>query len=110
MRFGVGICFLIVTGAMVRVIIHEAPGRVSKQKREPGESEELFAGTRERGQISNVWLGIYSVAELLPCTHSPFPAQHKPDVTASFLRLNGKMTEEGDKYSSVSISISQTVW
>lgn len=54
MRFGVGICFLIVTGAMVRVIIHEAPGRVSKQKREPGESEELFAGTRERGQISNV--------------------------------------------------------
>lgn len=68
MRFGVGICFLIVTGAMVRVIIHEAPGRVSKQKREPGESGELFAGTWERGQISNVWLGIYSVAELLPCT------------------------------------------
>lgn len=36
---------------MVRVIIGEA---ASKQKGKPGEREELFAGTRERGQISNV--------------------------------------------------------
>lgn len=35
-------------------------------------------GTRERGQISNVWLGSYSLAELLPSTswqtpHPPIP-------------------------------------
>lgn len=33
----VGICFLIVTGAMVRVIIHESARRASKQKGKSGE-------------------------------------------------------------------------
>lgn len=64
----VGIRFLIVTGAMVRVIIHKAARRVSKQKGKLGERKELCARTRERSQISNVWLGSYSVAELLPST------------------------------------------
>lgn len=50
----VGIRFLIVTGAMVRVIIHKAARCVCKQKGKLGKCEELFAGTQERGQISNV--------------------------------------------------------
>lgn len=75
----VGIRFLIVTEAMVRVIIHKAARRVSKQKGKPGECEELFARTWERGQISNVWLGRYSVAELLPSTSCQ--AHLPPNIT-----------------------------
>lgn len=45
----VGIRFLIVTGAMVRVIIHESARRVRKQKGKPGEREEAVCGdTRAR--------------------------------------------------------------
>lgn len=40
----VGICFLIVTGAVVRIIIHEAARRVSKQKGKPSERKALFCG------------------------------------------------------------------
>lgn len=66
-------------------------------------------GTRERGQISNVWLGSYSLAELLPSTswqtpHPPIPPT--PHATQTWIshfwnRLKSEMMAE-DKYSSIS--------
>ena len=50
MRFELGFVSLIVTGAMVRVIIHAPARRVSKQKGKPGEREELFVGTQRESE------------------------------------------------------------
>ena len=52
-EIGAGIRFLIVRRAMVRVIIHTAARRVSKQKAGSQASARPCLQGRERGQISN---------------------------------------------------------